>query len=423
MKRQDARTPEERDDSGSGSRPGLLVSWRPGVFLLLFAACRGAPIPAEKSPATPDDVSAELAQREADAFRLGDLDGDGRAELVVERGGQVDGVGPGHLLAVCDVDGDGKEDPVLAVGNDLVAAGRRAAGIGPIARAACIDPDGDGRYAIAAAGIWEIDGPALVDRAGDLGIQLPKSPAALLVAPVIGAAPDVFVLVDGGPNLYFAAQPNGKWAELADAFGLQDRDEKQRAAAAAFDLDEDGELDLALANRGGRHRLFVRRGGGFLDVAPPPWAQASAGGPIVAGDLDGDGHDEVYAAPGRLFTLRQGLTVPIEPGSLAGLGEVTAAAICDLDGDGRVELIVLAGGKLSLHRARGAKPLRAIRVLTQAGAPARGASVWMRARRVVPETGDPALYLPANRDVMITWQNGTTRSFGQGGTPIVARPR
>jgi FG-GAP-like repeat len=324
------------------------------LAFLALAACRGGAVPVAENPAPVVDVSAELGpDRSARAFVVADLDGDGRPEIVVEREGGIGALGAspaatGKLLAACDLDGDGKAEIVSRHGADLVAGSRRVAGAGADL-AVCVP-----RGVLTAAGPklawWEVAGPTLVDRAGELGLVTESTPVALLATPLLGAGTDVVALIDDGGNLFFAAQPDGRFRELGRTLGIDDLAEKRRVAVVAIDLDGDGARDLALANRG-RSKLFVQRGGGFLDLSAPPWTEPTAGGPLVAADLDGDGTTEIYAAPGRLFTLRQGLTVPIDPGSLAGATEITSAAAADLDSDGRPEIITLVGDTLSLHRA------------------------------------------------------------------------
>src|SRR6266498_227526 len=85
---------------------------------------------------------------------------------------------------------------------------------------------------------------------------------------------------------------------------------------AAADVDGDGAVEFVVAGFGGPNRVLKWAGGRLADVAPPELAdegrQAIA---VAAGDLDGDGREELYvlntdtfAGPkrhaDRLFKLR-----------------------------------------------------------------------------------------------------------------------
>jgi hypothetical protein len=108
---------------------------------------------------------------------------------------------------------------------------------------------------------------------------------------------------------------------------------------------------------------------------------------VIAADFDNDGNQEIFfnniGQPNRLFGFRGGEWVmlsigdAVEPG---GMG--TGAAVADLDGDGRLELLIAHGESalqpLSLYHAvdQGNHYLRVL-PLTIFGAPARGAVVTL----------------------------------------------
>jgi hypothetical protein len=141
--------------------------------------------------------------------------------------------------------------------------------------------------------------------------------------------------------------------------------------------------------------LMARQPGGFWrDRATAGLAFPSAMSTVIAADFDNDGHDELFfnnlGEPNRLFRISTSseskpsatVMVMIDPGdALDPNGFGTGAAVCDIDGDGVLELLIARGEResqpLSLYKARAAESNNWLRImpLTRFGAPARGAVV------------------------------------------------
>src|SRR5205823_1230497 len=122
--------------------------------------------------------------------------------------------------------------------------------------------------------------------------------------------------------------------------------------------------------------IFFNRGDHFEAAPLPREAQFAPVFAVCVGDMDGDGHEDVFlsqnffATPpdtarldgGRGLWLRgdgTGKLVAV-PGQASGIkiyGEQRGAALCDYDRDGRVDLVVTQNGAetILLHNAR-AKP-------------------------------------------------------------------
>ena len=364
-----------------------------------------------------------------------DADGDGRFEFIVAgyggpnrilgfRDGLLIDVGDRGFadlnrqalgLAAGDFDGDGLEEIYLLnsdsfagpkqVGDRLFrraergwidlfaeprnhAAQNRTAGRSIVA----IDRTGKGRYGFFVANyggpmrLFELgaDGD-IVDAAPEAGLDLVAGGRCATSLPILTPHMDLFVGNEGGSNFLFRNLGDGTFVNVASTWGLDDADEAARGVAW-FDADGDGRFDLALGNWEGPGRLFVReKQGAFRDLAPTEWAQSARNRTIIAADFDNDGREEIFfnniGQPNRLFGWRRGTWTALDVGDAAesnGLG--TGAAVADLDGDGRLELLIAHGesGLQPLTYYHGPKTEHHwVRVmpLTPAGAPARGALV------------------------------------------------
>ncbi|MGF1504673.1 MAG: CRTAC1 family protein [Anaerolineae bacterium] len=259
-----------------------------------------------------------------------------------------------------------------------------------------VDRTGRGRYGFYVANyggpvrLYELDDDGyVVDVAPDVGVNLVTGGRAAVSLPLISRHMDIFAANELGPNFLFVNNGNGLYEEVAVNYNIGDAGQNGRGIAV-LDANGDGQLDLVYGNWEGPHRMFVRQGSSeFRDIAPPEMAAPSRIRSVIAADFDNDGYEEIFfnniGEPNRLFAWRDERWQQVAIGEAEeALGVGTGAAAADLNGDGRLELLIA-------HGEQGPQPLSLfaaaendhhwIRVmpLTEAGAPARGAIVRVTA--------------------------------------------
>ncbi|WP_029007741.1 CRTAC1 family protein [Azospirillum halopraeferens] len=343
-----------------------------------------------------DPVLADAGRR-ALSIAAADVDGDGREEIYV-------------VNAAAVPDGEETCDRLFAnFGErwlDLFSQAENAGAANrlPARSVAAIDREGRGRYGFLVAGdgsplrLFELHRRGrLVDVAEEAGIDLIAHGRGLLCAPLLGDATDIVAVNEAGPNFLFHNLGDGTFEELAGERGLAD---SRIAGRGAVPVDADGEaLQVLIASWEGPQRLYQQRsGGGFVDIANADLSMPARARTVIAADFDNDGHVELFfnafGERNRLFAWRDDQWTEVECGDATlprGFG--TGAAVADIDGDGRLELIVVHGETAAqppaLFRPMPNKNawLR-VQPLTPYGAPARGALVTCtaggrRQRRVV----------------------------------------
>lgn len=200
--------------------------------------------------------------------------------------------------------------------------------------------------------------------------------------------PDIYVCCYYGPNALFHNNRNGTFTEVAKQAGVDDA--HCSVAAAFFDYDNDGNLDLYVGNYitfdpaykyyyqpdafpgplsyGGQPDVLYRnRGDGtFEDVTTKmnvfnPTGRAMG---VAAADYDGDGFTDLYVAndamPKELYRNESGrrfVEVAHETGvAFNNAGEGTASMMAtwgDYDGDGLLDLFVPDNTFKSLYHNEG----------------------------------------------------------------------
>jgi hypothetical protein len=163
---------------------------------------------------------------------------------------------------------------------------------------------------------------------------------------------DLFVAFRDKPNALFRNE-RGRFTDVAATVGLDDR--RKSVGAVWFDADSDGDLDLYVANMDDdANGLYRNDRGRFTDVAESAglaWGHRTprdaANGTVrpCAADLDGDGRlDLVMANYGRngLFLNRGALAFEdvSDAWGIAIDARHDTCALADIDHDGRLDLYV-----------------------------------------------------------------------------------
>jgi enediyne biosynthesis protein E4 len=306
----------------------------------------------------------------------------------------------GQGVCAGDVDNDGFEDLyVTNIGVNRLYINQRGARFEDRAGAAGVavdswstgcafgDYDGDGWLDLYVAGYVAIDprhlppappegtgasartGAATHDAGGGSGQGEPKGRVGMGAALTAGAAYCTYrgepvmcgpLGLPGAPDHLFRNNRDGTFTDVTEAAGVAEREPRFGFGVAWFDMDDDGRLDLFVANDSGPNHVYRNLGNGrFEDVGYASGAALDANGRtqahmgVAVGDYDNDGRDDLHVTnfaddynvlyrnhDGRSFTdvsYPAGVAQP----SIPFLGWGTA--FLDYDNDGWLDLVVVNG--------------------------------------------------------------------------------
>jgi hypothetical protein len=289
--------------------------------------------------------------------------GDGRFEDVTQLAG-LGFAGFCHGIIASDFDNDGDQDVFLCnYGPNALYANNGDGTFSDVSHAAGIDRpswssggavldfdnDGDLDIYVANYGRWRYPEDVQLCVDPSVAVSPGQPPARAYCAPrTIATVGHFLYRNDGGLT----------FTEIAAAAGVG-RTDGHGFGAVAADLNDDGRIDLYVANDTDPNFLFLNRGDGTFDDATETsgaaveghgQAQGSMG--VDAEDVDGDGRPELFVTNFDVENntiyrnLGQGLFVDATPPF--GLGDHTnlvgwGCALADLDGDGWPDCFVANG--------------------------------------------------------------------------------
>jgi hypothetical protein len=215
---------------------------------------------------------------------------DGTARDVSSASG-VNYLEPTHSALLIDLDNDSDQDLVLAAGRFILM----------------LENGGAGRFerraVHASMSVARSMAAADFDRDGALDIYVcgyfPRETAADSVG--LGRPMPYHDANNGGRNYLLANRRNWTFEDITEAVGLEMNNRRFSYAAAWEDYDNDGDLDLYVANDFGRNNLYRNDGGRFVDVAASAGVEDIAAGMSVSwGDYNRDGLADLYV--GNMFS-------------------------------------------------------------------------------------------------------------------------
>lgn len=180
-----------------------------------------------------------------------------------------------------DLDNDGDQDLAMVVNTHLV----------------CFENDGTGKFTIASnqhVGIATTLAAADYDNDGDIDLYVCG------YSPPVGgeSAPVPYHDANNGHrNKLLRNDENWNWQDVTQQAGLNENNTRYTLSASWEDFDNDGDMDLYVANDFGRNCLYRNDAGSFVDVAAAAGVEdISAGMGVTWGDYDNDGLTDIYVS-------------------------------------------------------------------------------------------------------------------------------
>ncbi len=276
------------------------------------------------------------------AVALGDVDGDGRPDLVL---------------------GNRDEENLLYLGTGTGFGNYPAwSSPGPQRYTVALtlgDVDGDGDLDLVCGNLNQPD-QLFLNRGGMLADVVAWTSAASLATRAVALGdvdgdgrPDLACGVDGG---HTAVYRNTDGTFTSTTVWQTDTTQRTRAVSLG-DVNGDGRLDLACGNLGQRNRLYLNLDGELVGF--PFWqsAESDSTTSIAFADVDADGWlDLVCGGPGRATCWYQNLGGRLAETATWRADQVratSAVALADLDGDGDLDLVCGNDGQApTLHLGR-----------------------------------------------------------------------
>jgi hypothetical protein len=302
----------------------------------------GAPLPGAEGPRRPNALYRNR--------------GDGTFQDVTEEAGLA-GEGYGMGGAASDIDNDGDLDVfVTAFGENQLYLNR---GDGTFRRAGKEHGLGDPRWSTSAA-FFELDGDGFLDLYVANYLDFTFANHRECVSPTAGITaychPQEYA---GAPDVLYRNRGDGAFENVSAASGIGALAEGKGLGVVALDFDDDGDLDLYVANDTTRNYLFRNDGGRLREVgveagvAYNEQGLAEAGMGVDAADADRDGrldlvvtnfdfeNNTLYKNLGGGFFFDATSAFGLGAASLTELG--FGCDFLDLDNDGWLDLVVVNG--------------------------------------------------------------------------------
>ena len=241
---------------------------------------------------------------------IGDVNGDGLEDVYIGQGGGlpnrllvqntngtltdrsqeagVDWLESTHAALLVDLDNDGDQDLVVGVHSGVLI----------------MEGDGRGHFTLLAAKVLPAAIPYSLtavdyDLDGDLDLYVCcyNRRRGINQHLVFARPVPYYDANNGGRNVMLQNDGSGKFSHVTSQIGLDENNRRFSYAASWEDYDNDGDLDLYVANDFGRNNLYRNDAGKFHDVASQAGVEDIAPGMSVCwGDYDNDGQIDLYVS-------------------------------------------------------------------------------------------------------------------------------
>ena len=244
------------------------------------------------------------------------------------------------------------------------------------------DFNNDGLPDIFTAGLFEQDHLYInqthnrfSDEAQSFGLDSDKNTKVLNLAACAGDLDndgyiDLYISVLNGKNIIYKNIKGKYFVDVSKDSGAQGLASDRSNATAIADVDNDGDLDIFVANEYGTNRLYINNGAGiFSEITQPAGLLTKQGGNAASfADMDNDGDVDLYvtnwSAPNVLYRndfMETGKLHFTDITQASGTGgaaylKSNAAVWTDIDNDADLDLLVTnrkGGNRLYFNNGKG----------------------------------------------------------------------